>query len=293
MGFESAVKGTLQIEMSYDLNFLATLKTGTETLEDGSRQRITQSVLLKTGYSIRPWLAIDALFSYVKQSRKVSFDDQINQVGTSGLGDAVLIAKFVISRMSENVTELQLGVGPKLPLGRSDLSNKQNITLNADLQPGSGSWDLINWAYYARQFTKRPTMVASARIVGRFNGENEDYLGVQTYGFGNSIQIYLGLGDQVTIGRTLISYALSIGARNAGVDRVNGRELENTGGRWIHVLPAFSWHLFPNSIIHIVPELPLYSYVGGTQLTPSFRMQIGYYHSLSKKSEHKSNRLQL
>ncbi len=37
IGFEGAGKGTLQMEVSYDLNYLATLKTGAEIFEGGTR----------------------------------------------------------------------------------------------------------------------------------------------------------------------------------------------------------------------------------------------------------------
>ena len=288
IGFEGASKGTLQMEVSYDLNYLATLKTGSEIYEDGTRQRTTQSLLIKSGYSITNWLAFDALFSYVFQERKITFEEEVNQVRTSGIGDAVLMTKFILLSMAKTGSELQLGIGPKLPLGLSDLTNKQGITLNADLQPGSGSWDAITWAYYARQFVHRPTRVASVRIVGRFNGVNRDYLGSQTYKFGNSVQFYVGLGDQLIWGKQIFSPSLSLRYRYAGLDQISGHQLDNTGGQWVNILPALSWHLSPRSILHIIPEIPLYSNVGGTQLTPTFRLQIGFYHSFGRVGKYKS-----
>lgn len=293
IGFEGAQRGTLQMEVSYDLNYLATLKTGAEIYEDGTRQRTTQSLLLKAGYSINDWFAIDALFSYVFQERKITFDEEINQVRTSGLGDAVLMAKFILLSMAETGSEVQLGIGPKLPLGRSDLTNNQGITLNADLQPGSGSWDAISWGYFARQLGRRPTMVASLRVVGRLNGVNKDYLGSQTYKFGNSVQLYAGIGDQLVWGNQVFAPSLSIRYRYAGGDQISGQLLENTGGQWINILPALSWHAGPNSILHVIPEIPLYSQVGGTQLTPSFRLQIGFYHSFGRINKNKSKIYQL
>jgi len=293
IGFEGAARGTLQMELSYDLNYLATLKTGSEIYEDGTRQRITHSFLVKSGYSINRWFAVDALFSYVLQERKITFNEQINQVNTHGLGDAILMAKFILSSLSETGSEFQLGLGPKLPLGRTDLTNDADITLNADMQPGSGSWDLITWAYYARQFQIRPTMVASARVVGRLNGMNREYLGTLTYRFGSSIQFYLGIGDKLVWGKMILSPSLSLRYRYTGGDRINGQELDNTGGQWINVLPAVSWHLSPNSILHFVPEIPLYSNVGGTQLTPTFRMQLGFYHSFGIMKKGKSKTYQL
>ena len=289
IGFEGASSGTLQLEVSYDLNYLATLKTGSELYEDGTRQRSTQSLLLKTGYSITNWLAFDALFSYVFQERKITFENEINQVGINGVGDAVLMAKFILLSMTKTGSELQLGLGPKLPLGRSDLTNEQGITLNADLQPGSGSWDAISWAYYARQFIQRPSLVASLRVVGRFNGVNKDYLGSQTYKFGNSVQFYAGIGDQLMWGKQIFSPSISLRYRYAGADQITGHLLDNTGGQWVNILPALSWHMSPRSILHFIPEIPLYSQVGGTQLTPTFRLQIGFYHSFGRIAKVKSN----
>ncbi|MEA3461971.1 MAG: hypothetical protein U9R49_08835, partial [Bacteroidota bacterium] len=68
---------------------------------------------------------------------------------------------------------------------------------------------------------------------------------------------------------------------------------DNTGGQWVNVLPALSLHLSPNSILHLIPELPVYSSVGGTQLTPTFRMQVGIYHSFNRNSKNKSKKYQL
>lgn len=293
IGFEGAVQGTLQLELSYDLNYLNTLKNGSEIYKDESRQRITQSILLKTGYSVNDWFAIDALFSYVFQERTITFDDQINQTNTHGLGDAVLMAKFILSRISEQGSELQLGIGPKLPLGKTDLTNSSGISLNADMQPGSGSWDLITWSYYARQFVKRPSLVASLRLVGKFNGQNKEYFGSQTYRFGNSTQLYMGIGDQLLWRNLLFSPSISFRFRYAWSDRINSQVLDNTGGKWINIIPALSVHLGPKSIVHFIPEFPLYSHVEGTQLTPSFRMQLGLYRSIGSVKRNKSKTYQL
>lgn len=281
------------MELSYDLNYLATLKDGTEIYSDETRRRITQSILLKTGYSLNNWIAVDALFSFVSQGRKISHLEEVNEVKTNGIGDAVVITKFTLSSLSSNGTEIQLGVGPKIPLGRSDLTDDRGITLNADLQPGSGSWDMITWGYFLRQLRSRPTTTISARIVGRINGANKEYLGVQTYRFGNSIQLYLGVGDQVILGNEIISPSISVRYRKALPDRINGHFLDNTGGLWINIIPAISWHFRQNTIINIIPEIPIFSKVEGIQLTPTFRAQIGVYHTFGSKKVHKPKEFKL
>lgn len=293
IGFESSNQGTIQMELSYDLNYLATLKDGSEVYSDESRRRITQSILLKTGYSLNNWLAIDALFSFVNQGRKIFHLEEVNEVKTNGIGDAVVITKFILSRLSSNGTELQLGVGPKIPLGKSDLTEDRGITLNADLQPGSGSWDMITWGYFLRQLKGRPTTTVSARIVGRINGANKQYLGSQTYSFGNSIQLYFGIGDQVTFWNEIISPSISVRYRKALSDRINGHVLDNTGGQWINIIPAISWHIRQNTIINIIPEIPVFSKVEGVQLTPTFRAQIGIYHTFGNKKVYKPKEFKL
>lgn len=288
IGFTGAETGTLQAELSYDLNYLQTLKNGTEVYPESSRRRTTQSILLKTGYSITRWLAVDALFTYVYQERQISILEQTFQVNTRGVGDAVVLPKFTLSRLSENGHEIQLGLGLKVPLGRTDHKDERGIVLNADLQPGSGTWDMITWAYFARQFRGRPSLVASTRVLGRFNGINKEYYGSQSYQFGSSGQIFVSLGDQLNLGNKILAPSLSLSYRLAAPDRINEQELENTGGQWINIIPAISWHIRQNLIINLVPEIPLFSQVNGTQLTPTFRVQLGIYYRFMRRNVNSS-----
>jgi hypothetical protein len=293
IGFEGLDKGSVQMEISYDLNYLATLKVESETLDDQSRKRLTHSILLKTGYTVNNWLAFDALFTYVVQKRNITYFEEENTVLTNGLGDAVIIAKFIPSKIAKNGLEFQLGAGPKIPVGRTDMTDDRGIHLNADLQPGSGSWDFISWTYVAWQFKSRPTMVASARVVGRINGTNDEYLGSQEYKFGNSFQFYAGLGDQFIFGTRIISPSVSLRYRQASSDLINGQELSNTGGQWINFIPAIGLNLSQRTILNIIPEIPVYSRVDGVQLTPTFRIQVGLYHWFGSKKIVKLNGGQL
>ena len=55
IGFEGSNRGTLQMELGYDLNYISTLKEEAETLEDESRLRTTQSIKSR---SVMKWNAI-------------------------------------------------------------------------------------------------------------------------------------------------------------------------------------------------------------------------------------------
>lgn len=74
------------------------------------------------------------------------------QVGGTGLGDAMVLVKYRFYRRDSErgTTQASVTFGPKLPTGRTDLTDEIGKRLPASLQPGSGSTDLFlaaNWTY--------------------------------------------------------------------------------------------------------------------------------------------------
>ena len=73
-------------------------------------------------------------------------------VGGTGLGDLMILVKYRFYRRdsSRGTTQASFTVGPKLPTGRTDLTNGSGSLMPASLQPGSGSTDFFvaaNWTY--------------------------------------------------------------------------------------------------------------------------------------------------
>lgn len=73
-------------------------------------------------------------------------------VGGTGLGDAMLLVKYRFYRKDSHrgTSQASVTVGPKLPTGKTDLTDANGNRLPAALQPGSGSTDLFlaaNWTY--------------------------------------------------------------------------------------------------------------------------------------------------
>lgn len=76
----------------------------------------------------------------------------VPQVGGSGLGDMLVLAKYRFYRRDSprGTTQASVTLGPKLPTGRTDLTSSNGLRLPAGLQPGSGSTDVFlaaNWTY--------------------------------------------------------------------------------------------------------------------------------------------------
>lgn len=271
--------------LNYDYNNLNTLKNNSETLDDNSRLRTTHSVLLNLGYSISKRWTVEGLFTWVNQRRLISQFGNENLDQTSGIGDAIILVRYAVLNSSKTNWNFEVGAGIKIPFGSSTETSEQGITLNADLQPGSNSWDQVYFLSLAKTFNFRPSMAFSSRFVYRNTGVNNSYFGDSTYKFGNEIQAFFGVSDQFLIKKFLFNPSLNLKYRNALKDETQGFEIPNTGGNWLFIIPSFSFRLFQNVTFIATAELPLYSEPEGIQLTPTYRITTGLLFNLLSKPQ--------
>ncbi len=283
LGLEPTEKGTLQIALNYDYNNLNTLNFESEKLNDNARLRITHSALMNVGYAITNNFSVEGLFSWVNQRRKISQFGNVDLDQSSGIGDAVVLFKYHFKNTLGKNTELSLGLGSKIPLGSSTEKDENGIVLNADLQPGSNAWDIIYLSSFSKRFNFRPTFTLSSRIIYRSTGTNNSYFGNSTYKFGNEFQAFINFSDQFVFLKTLTNPSISLKYRNAKQDKIGGFNLNNTGGNWVFIIPNFTINLTPNLVFSTKAELPIYSKVDGTQLTPTYRITTGILITLAKK----------
>ncbi len=116
-------KGTWQINVSYDYNNLNTLNSGSDKLDDDSRLRTTQSLLLNTGYTLNNNLSVELLMTYVNQKREIEQFGNKNVDETYGLGDGVLLFKYNINALFNQRSTLRLGKRQKI-----NITNEKNRT---------------------------------------------------------------------------------------------------------------------------------------------------------------------
>ncbi len=285
IGLPLSEKGTIQLGLNYDFNNLNTLNSGSEKLNDDTRLRTTHSVLLNGSYAISNRFSVEGLFTWVNQRRIITstFDGSKNLEASSGISDAILLAKYNFPNLISKNSDLTLGLGTKIPLGSSTEVNANGILLINDLQPGSNAWDIIYWLSTGKRFNFRPSLNVSTRFVYRSTGTNNEYLGNSSYKFGNEIQAFLSFSDQFTFVKTLLSPSISFKYRNSVKDQIEGRELDNTGGNWIFIIPNFDVNITPKITFSARAELPIYSNVDGTQLTPTYRLTSGFLFKITPK----------
>lgn len=284
LGLPNEGKGSFSLGLNYDYNNLNTLNAGSDKLDDDSRLRITNSILLSLGYAVTDKLSFETLFTWVNQTRTISQFGNENFSETSGIGDAVFLAKYAIPDLLGSNTVLNLGVGTKAPIGKSNLTTEEGFLLNADLQPGSGAWDVLGWMSISKKLNVRPTATVSGSLTYRLTGANDSYFNNSTsYEFGNVVQTNVGYTDQFLLFNTIFNPGLVVKYRKASFDKIDNSQLPNTGGEWVFLRPELSVQIAPNMVFSSRMEVPIYSYVDGTQLTPTLRFTAGVSFILKKK----------
>ncbi len=281
LGLPAGEKGALQLAFTYDLNILETLKTGRQTLADDARSRRTHSTIFEIGYSWSERFSVDGFFAFVKQERIINQFGNRNLATTSGIGDAVLLFKYKAWASEDKESLLQIGLGPKIPLGASDKRNSIGLTFNADLQPGSGAWDAVLFAQFSTVLKKRPSMSFLTTTTYGLKGKNKAYFDVQTYQFGNEFQLAMGLSDRILLGKYIIDPSILFQFRKQAPDRIDEENLPSTGGNWIFMNPSLAYWPTPDLSINVGIALPLFASITGTQVTPTVRFTTGVFYRFS------------
>lgn len=283
LGLPQVDMNTWQFSLNYDLNVLKTFQSGTEKFQENGRRRNTHSSLLQIGYTFSKRLSADIFLAFIRQERRISnpgLPDDFQY--TNGLGDGVLLLKYNVTAPTHEYFNWTIGVGSKIPLGASNLKN-EGILLSADLQPGSGSWDGVLYNYFSYQPAFRRSISLNATAIYRSTGVNDEFRLGQSYKFGNELQLIMRVGDQLVISETLISPSIGLRYRTVKGDAADNNVIPNTGGEWIFVNPTLGINLSKTLSFNLSIELPLFADVSGTQLTPTYRLNSGFYYLISSK----------
>jgi len=283
VSLENNASNTWQIASTGDLNILRTLKDGRQTLNDQSRKRLIYSLMIKGGYNITNNLAVGAIVPFVRQERWISNPTGNDYAYTQGAGDIIVVSQYQLP-FSNSQNNYRLGIGAKLSSGQADLKSQQGITYNMDMQPGTGSTDWLMFGSFDRSFRKTPDMSLTTKIFYRLTGKNTDYLNGSTYQSGNEWQLVAGISKQWLLSTHIINTSLLFKSRQMKTNKINGSNISNTGGIWFDLMPSITYMPTQQVNISVIPEIPLFSDLNGTQLTTSFRIRGALVISLGSSS---------
>lgn len=276
----TARQNTLQLSLSYDYNNLQTVLEGSQKIDDDTRQRLTNSLLLESTYGIFDRFSVTGLITYINQQRIITSTlGEENSLSTSGFGDALLLFKYeVISQTIVNQMQLAFGAGPKIPTGASDVT-QNGILLPADMQQGSGSWDFVLWGYFSDGYMPQVPLNIFAVVSYKINTSNVRFNNSEAgYKFGNEFVSSIGAGFRTD---SIFDYSLAFRLRTTSVDQFDDQDVPNTGGVWFYAVPGLNVKIGDYLTTRISGQIPIYRFLEGTQLTTTHSIMASIFYNYS------------
>lgn len=285
LGLTTTDKSSLQFLITYDANIIHDLVDETTVLDDNTRNRRTNSFLMEINYGLSDRIAITAVIPYIQQIRTINgFNSAVERTATQGLGDMVFMLKYLILAPSiKSKSSWVVGIGPKAPTGRTTFENQGGLILQADMQPGSGSWDTYFWSFYQKNQFIIPSISLLNVISYRRSGKNKTYNESQTYQFGDEFQLNVGLNYNSFISKWPVDFFTFLRFRSQTEDFIDNSIFPSTGGKWIFLIPGINWAINPDMAIRFSSDIPLARSLEGTQLTTSSRMSLSFFYNLPFK----------
>jgi hypothetical protein len=197
---------------------------------------------------------------------------------SSSLGDIRLIGSYQGFLPTRNLG-IQLGV--KLPTGKYgsaiDFYSGPNAgtSLDASLQPGTGSTDVIVGAYYYQPISENFEIFAS----GLFQSAVKQHLDQpgNDYRPGNSTAVTLGLRYQQNP-RWVPQLQLNL--LHKSPDQGALADVQNTAGNVAYLSPGLTVKVLPKLHVFGFVQLPVYSNLYGYQLFPRYTVSVGASYAL-------------
>ncbi|MBN4062141.1 hypothetical protein JYU20_02965 [Bacteroidales bacterium AH-315-I05] len=285
LGLSSGQKQSWQFLLTYDFNSMNDLIDNSSLLVDDTRRRATHSNLFEVNYGLTEKITLTGMVSIIRQERTIkTISEKKDFTYTQGLGDGAILLKYQLSSNDVDAkSQLLVGAGPKIPIGRTNFKNNIGLSLPADMQPGSGAWDVILWSYFSRAGFIWPNFSLTATSIYRYTGTNRHYNETQFYRFGNEFQFNLGFNNRFVVGTMLMDAMLVFRYRNQTADLVDEEKFPSSGGQWVYVVPGININFSPDFSLRLSGDIPIYRKLDGTQLTTSYKTTAAIYYTFSRK----------
>jgi hypothetical protein len=299
MGYSAASGWRLNLEYTYiDQD---ELRAGTSTtgpaavvnnpsnpaLGGGEIERQTVNRYLTLGLSYRPnadW-NFNLLVPYVSRDHTTygnqsqpytpseSAPDQVSGAHVSNLGDIKLIGNYQGLLPTHNLG-LQLGV--KLPTGQYgtsvDFYNGPNLgtPLDASLQAGTGSTDIIVGAYYyqavSQDFDAFANVQFQSAVTHKMDEPGNDYRP------GNTTTLSFGLRYEAN---PMVIPQLQLNLSRKSADQGALADTTDTAGTVAYLSPGLTAQIVRKLHVYSVLQFPVYSNLSGYQLFPHWTATAG------------------
>jgi hypothetical protein len=198
---------------------------------------------------------------------------ELSSSRSSSLGDIRLIGSYQ-GLLPTNNLGIQLGV--KFPTGHYgtaidfDTGPKAGTPLDASLQPGTGSTDLILGAYYYQAISQNFDMFANTQfqsaVAHHMDQPGDDYRP------GNSTTVSFGLRYERSP-QWVPQFQVNLLHKSR--DQGALADIQDTAGNVAYLSPGLTARVLPNLHVYGFAQLPVYSNLYGYQLFPRWTASVG------------------
>jgi hypothetical protein len=284
MGYSAAPGWRVSLE--YDYIHQNELRSGTHsiaTVPDGDElERDTQNRYYTLGIDYNPnadW-NIDLRVPYVNRTHSTygSFDSSealppLSYSRDFSLGDVKLIGSYQGFLPLHNLG-IQMGI--KLPTGRYGTDVKfesgpaAGLPLDASLQPGTGSTDVIVGAYFYQVLTEEFDFFANAQFQSAVTAK-QAHAG-NDFRPGNSTTLSFGVRYEA---HPRFVPQLQMNLLHKGVDQGALADITDTAGYVAYFSPGVTARVAGKLHVYGFVQLPVYSDLVGNQLFPRYMVSVG------------------
>jgi hypothetical protein len=275
-----------RVNLEYDYLHQDQLRDGTHsvsTVPDGTeleRDTLNRYFTVDLNYNPNADWNVDLKVPYVVRTHSTygDFDPQRplpepSVSHSSSLGDLKLIGSYQGFLPAHNLG-LQLGV--KLPTGDYGTAVDFNrgpqagAPLDASLQPGMGSTDIILGAYYYRPISENFDVIVN----GQFQSALREKMDRQGFDYrpGNSGTLSVGLRYEA---HPAWAPQLQLNLLHKSADQGALADVPDTVGTVAYLSPGATAQLLPQLHVFGFVQVPVYSNLHGYQLFPRFTVSVG------------------
>jgi hypothetical protein len=289
MGYSATAGWRLNVE--YDYIHQDELRSGTRSVSavpDGNElERETLNRYITTGISYSPNSAwnINLLVPYVIRTHSTygAYDStqplpELSSSRSASLGDVRLIGSYQGLLPTHNLG-LQLGV--KLPTGHYGTAvnfyggPNAGSPLDASLQPGTGSTDVILGAYYYQAISQNFDFFANGQFQSAVR-HHMDQPG-NDYRPGNSTTVSFGLRYEES---PRWVPQLQVNLLHKSRDQGALADVQSTAGNVAYVSPGLTVKVVSQLHVYGFVQVPVYSNLYGYQLFPRYTVSAGLSYAL-------------
>lgn len=298
-GTSQGVLKERQMEISGSYQYLSSNKFQVEDRDTAVLfdQLYSNYLYMRLAYGLTDKFTISVESGYFFNKTQIELK-KADTVTSSGIGDLILFPRYnVYTRNTEKTrTEITLGLGYKIPLGKYNDSNlvftdpntlqKYYTTSPPTVQPTTGSQDFIFYGFLYRGYPDKKFRVF-ANMIYLKKGWNA--LG-QKFGDYASIGLFAGKTFFKKLGVTLQIRGEWVNKmkydKNIDMLALYNVDVYSTGSRKVFISPQLSY-THKEFTVYALTEIPLYQYVNRVQVVSQTNVTAGisYRFNIRKKEK--------